>query len=146
MALITVPHRSRMNKYLAGCLAAALVIVALDALWLGLIAKSTYQQAIGPLMAEQPRLNAALAFYALYPLGLLIFAMAPQAEDPALGRTIVMGALFGFFAYGTYDLSNLATLKGWPVRLTLIDMAWGTSLSAAAAAAGKLALNGAARA
>lgn len=137
---------SPMNRYFAGYLAAALVVVALDALWLGFIAKATYQQAIGHLMAEQPKLIAALVFYALYPLGLLIFAMAPQAEAPALGRTIVMGALFGFFAYGTYDLSNLATLKGWPVPLTLIDIAWGTSLSAAAAAAGKAALNWAASA
>ncbi len=137
-----------MNKYFAAYVAAVLVIVALDALWLGWIAKATYQAGIGHLMAEQPRVLAALAFYALYPLGLLIFAVAPQAEAASLGRALALGALFGFFAYATYDLSNLATLKGWPVHLALVDIAWGTLLSAAAAGAGRVAFNwaGAARA
>lgn len=135
-----------MNKHLAGYLAAVFVIVALDMLWLGLIAKAMYQQAIGHLMAEQPRLGAAAAFYALYAAGLMIFAVMPQAEDPSWGKTVLMGALFGFFAYATYDLSNLATLRNWPVGLTLVDMAWGTVLSAAAAAAGKAALSWAAKA
>lgn len=134
-----------MNKYLAGYLAAAFVIVALDMLWLGYIAKAMYQQAIGHLMAEQPRLLAALAFYVLYAAGLMVFAVTPQAEDPAWGKTVLMGALFGFFAYATYDLSNLATLRNWPVGLALVDIAWGTVLSAAAATAGKAALNWAAK-
>jgi uncharacterized membrane protein len=135
-----------MNKYLAGYLAAVFVVVALDMLWLGLIAKAMYQQGIGHLMAEQPKLLAALAFYVVYPIGLMIFAVMPHAEDPAWIKTILMGALFGFFAYATYDLSNLATLRSWPLGLTLVDMAWGTLLSAAAATAGKAALSWAARA
>jgi uncharacterized membrane protein len=130
-----------MNKYLAGYLAAALVMVALDLLWLGVIAKPMYQHAIGHLMAEQPKVPAALLFYVLYSAGLLIFAMAPHIDDPTWGRTILMGGLFGLFAYGTYDLSNLATLRNWPVRLTLVDMAWGTMLSAVSAGAGKAAIN-----
>jgi len=140
------PKLGSMNKYLAGYLAAVLVIVALDMLWLGVVAKATYQQAIGHLMAEKPQLLAALAFYLLYPAGLMIFAVMPQAEDAAWGKTVLTGALFGFFAYATYDLSNLATLRNWPIGLTLMDMAWGTGLSAAAAAGGKAALNWAARA
>ena len=135
-----------MNKHLAAYLAATLVMVALDMLWLGWVAKTTYQQAIGHLMAEQPRVLVAVLFYVLYGLGLLVFAMAPQAENPAWGRTMIMGALFGFFAYATYDLSNLATLRNWPTYLTLIDMAWGTTLSAVAAGAGKVAMNWAAKA
>jgi len=135
-----------MNKYLAGYLAVALVIVALDMLWLGLVAKTMYQQAIGHLLAEQPRLLAAVLFYLLYAVGLLVFAVLPQAEDPAWARTLIMGALFGFFAYATYDLSNLATLRNWPIRLTVIDMAWGTALSAVSAGAGRAALNWAAKA
>jgi uncharacterized membrane protein len=135
-----------MNKHLAGYLAALFVIVALDMLWLGLIAKAMYQQAIGHLMAEQPRLLAALAFYVLYPAGLMIFAVMPYAEDPSWVKAVSTGALFGFFAYATYDLSNLATLKNWPVGLTLTDMAWGALLSAAAAAAGKAAWSWAAKA
>jgi uncharacterized membrane protein len=104
-----------------------------------------YQQAIGHLMAEQPRLLAALAFYVLYAAGLMIFAVMPHADDPGWGKVVSTGALFGFFAYATYDLSNLATLRNWPVGLTLVDMAWGTLLSAAAAAAGKAAFSWAAK-
>ncbi len=137
---------ARMNKQLAGYLAVVLVIVALDMLWLGIIAKSMYQQAIGHLMAEQPKLLAAVAFYVLYSAGLMIFAVAPLAEDPAWGKTVLMGALFGFFAYATYDLSNLATLRNWPLGLSLMDIAWGSCLSAVAAAAGKAAVSWAARA
>jgi uncharacterized membrane protein len=134
-----------MNKYLAAYLATAVVMVALDILWLGVIAKTMYQQAIGHLMAEQPRLLVALVFYALYPVALLVFAIAPQANDPARGKVLLMGALFGFFAYATYDLSNLATLRDWPIRMTLIDMVWGTVVSALSAGAGKAALNWAAK-
>lgn len=80
-----------MNKHLAAYLASALVLVALDKLWLGMVAKTTYQQAIGHLMAEQPKVMAAVVFYALYALGVLVFAIAPQAEDVAWGRTVSMG-------------------------------------------------------
>jgi uncharacterized membrane protein len=135
-----------MNKILAGYVAAVVVIVALDMLWLGLIAKAMYQQGIGHLMAEQPRLLAAVAFYALYAVGLMIFAVMPHAQDPGWGKAVSMGAMFGFFAYATYDLSNLATLRNWPVSLALVDMTWGTLLSAASAAAGKAAFNWAAKA
>jgi uncharacterized membrane protein len=69
-----------------------------------------------------------------------VFSVLPNAADAAWGKTVAMGALFGFFAYATYDLSNLATLRQWPLPLTLLDMAWGTALSAAAAWAAKLAL------
>lgn len=134
-----------MNRYIAGFLAVALVMVVLDMLWLGLIAKSLYQRGIGHLMAEQPRILAAVAFYALYAIGLLVFAVMPQAGDSAWSRTMIKGALFGFFAYATYDLSNLATLRNWPVGLTLVDMAWGTVLSAMSAVVGKAALNWAAK-
>jgi len=134
-----------MNKYLAGYAAAAVVIVALDMLWLGVIAKSMYQDAIGHLMADKPGVWAALAFYLVYPVGLVAFVLAPNAAEPLWGRTLLMAALFGFVAYATYDLSNLATLKNWPVKLTLIDLCWGTVLSAVAAGAGKAAMNWAAR-
>jgi uncharacterized membrane protein len=124
-----------MSKHLAGYLAVGCVIVGLDMLWLGLIAKAMVQQAIGHLMAERPRLLAAWAFYLLYPAGLMIFAVMPYADDPGWVKAVSTGALFGFFAYATYDLSNLATLRNWPVGLTFVDMVWGTLLSATAAAA-----------
>jgi uncharacterized membrane protein len=135
-----------MNKYLAAYLAAILVMVALDMLWLGVVAKSMYQQAIGHLMADQPKVSAAIVFYALYAVGLLVFAVAPNADDASWSKTILMGALFGFFAYATYDLSNLATLKSWPAYLAVVDMAWGTALSALCAGGAKAAINWATKA
>jgi len=117
------------------------VMLALDLVWLGVIAKPMYQQAIGHLMAERPDLRVAFLFYAVYALGLTIFAVWPHAATPGLRMAAVMGALFGFFAYATYDLTNLATLRNWPVGIALIDMAWGTTVSAISAAAGKWALD-----
>ena len=130
-----------MYQYVSGYLATAFVMIALDMLWLGVIAKSMYQTAIGHLMAEKPNIPAALVFYPLYALGLQVFAVTPQSVDAAWARSVVMGALFGFFAYATYDLSNFATLRNWPIRLTIVDIIWGTVLSAVSVAAGRAALN-----
>ena len=137
-----------MLNYVAAYGATAVAMLALDLLWLGVIAKSFYREGIGHLMADPPNLAAGGAFYLLYPVGVLLFAVAPAALPGGLAspaevpwsRAVPAGALFGFFAYATYDLSNLATLRGWPLRLTLVDIAWGTALTAAAAAAGRWAL------
>ena len=129
-----------MNKYLAAYAGTALVMLVLDLLWLGVVATPLYQQGIGHLMADEPLIAAAVVFYALYPVGIVIFAVSPQTGGSSWGRTLAMAALFGFFAYATYDLTNLATLRDWPLRLALIDMAWGTFVSAASAAGGKAAL------
>lgn len=133
-----------MLKYFIAYCATVIVMIAIDLLWLGVIAKPLYQQGIGHLMAERPNLPVALLFYLLFPLGLMIFAVVPNAVDMASAtwsRALVGGALFGFFAYATYDLTNLATLKGWPLGLSIIDTLWGTLVSAAATAAGKAALD-----
>lgn len=130
-----------MNKYLAAYAGTAIVLVVLDMLWLGVLAHPMYQQGIGHLMAEKPKLGVAVLFYLLYALGIVIFAVSPQRNSASWTTTLAMGALFGFFAYATYDLTNLATLRDWPLRLTLIDIGWGTVVSAAAAAGGKAALN-----
>jgi uncharacterized membrane protein len=127
-----------MNKYLAAYAAAALVMVALDAVWLGLVAKTYYQQGIGHLMAENPRVLVAALFYALFVVGLVIFVVTPGGQTGTWQSTLVRGVMFGFFTYATYDLTNLATLKNWPIGLSLMDMAWGATVSAAAGAAGKL--------
>jgi uncharacterized membrane protein len=129
-----------MNKYLAAYAGTAVVMVLLDLLWLGVIAKPLYQQGIGHLMADKPNIAVAVLFYALYAAGIVIFAVSPQSGGTLWG-TLAMGALFGFFAYATYDLTNLATLRGWPLKLSLIDIAWGTFVSAASAAGGKVALD-----
>lgn len=130
-----------MNKYIAAYAATALVMVALDMLWLGVIAKPLYQQGIGHLMADKPNIGVAVAFYLLYAAGVVIFAVSPQHGGSSWATTLAMGALFGFFAYATYDLTNLATLRDWPLRLSFIDIGWGTLVSAAAAAGGKAALD-----
>ena len=137
--------KTNMLNYLAAYGAAALAFLALDVVWLGFIAKSFYRDGIGHLMADTPNLVAGGVFYLLYPAGVLLFTLAPSTWSggltaPALvpwPRAILAGALFGFFAYATYDLSNLATLRGWPLRLTLVDIAWGTALTATAASAGR---------
>lgn len=134
-----------MNKYIAAYAGTALVMVALDLLWLGVIAKPLYQQGLGHLMADRPNITVAVLFYLLYALGVVIFAVAPHHNGAGWGSTLALGALFGFFAYATYDLTNLATLRDWPLRLSLLDMAWGTVVSAASAAGGKVALDWAQR-
>lgn len=119
--------------------AALLVFLAIDALWLAVLMKATYAQALGPLLAAQPRWIPAALFYGLYMLGLLVFAMAPALRAGSGRRAAALGALLGLVAYGTYDLSNYATLQAWPLALTVIDVAWGGVLSATAATAGYLA-------
>ncbi len=133
----------RLAGPLAAYAATLGAMLALDLLWLGVVAKPIYQRGIGHLMAEQPNLVAAALFYAVFALGLMIFAVSPGGPSgPSAGwaRTAGTAALFGFFAYATYDLTNLATLRGWPVGLALLDMAWGTGISAVAALAGRAAL------
>ena len=124
------------TKHLVAWGATFLVMLAIDALWLGVIARSLYQQGMGNLMAPQPRLGFAAAFYLLYPIGLVIFAALPALAEGSLARAAVLGALFGFFAYATYDLTNAAVVRDWPVSLSLIDLAWGTFASGVAATAG----------
>lgn len=129
-----------MLHYLGIYLAVFLTMFVIDMLWLGVIAKAMYAQAMGPLLSPHPNVWAAAAFYLMFPVGLLIFAVLPQADSP-VWKAAMMGALFGLFAYATYDLTNLAVVKDWPVGLTFIDMAWGTLVSGIAATAGKWALD-----
>ncbi len=129
-----------MNRNLAAYAAAAVTLLVIDMLWLGVIAKPLYQQGIGHLMAPQPKLWAAALFYLLYPAGLVLFAVMPNHGSAWL-QTALMGAAFGLFAYATYDLTNLATLKDWPLGLSVIDTLWGAAVSAVAATAGRAAMN-----
>ncbi len=134
-----------MPKFLIAYLVTALVMIGLDMLWLGIIAKPVYQEGIGHLLAARPIVPAALLFYAVFSLGLVAFAVAPQSGGASWSGTLTAAALFGFFTYMTYDLSNLATLRDWPVALSLLDIGWGTGVSAIAAAGGKLAFDWASR-
>ena len=117
------------------------VMLVIDAIWLGLIARPLYVQAIGPLLADPPRWGAVALFYLAYPAGLVWLAVRPLASTEGLRPVALTGAGLGLLAYGTYDLTNLATLRDWPVWIAALDMAWGTLVSAVAAAAGKRTLD-----
>ena len=107
----------------------------IDTLWLGSMADRLYRPLIGEVLAEKFRLAPAVAFYALYALGLTIFAVLPGLKAGNWTTALIWGALFGLFAYGTYDLTNYATLKTWGLKITLMDMAWGVVVSGVSAAA-----------
>ena len=130
-----------MLKYLGVYVAVFLAFVIIDMIWLRGIAVSWYEDGMGSLLAESPNLAAAAAFYLLFPVGLMIFAVLPGEAAGGLLKVVGMGALFGFFAYGTYDLTNLAVVKNWPVGLSLLDMAWGSLLSGVSAGVGKWTLD-----
>ncbi len=124
------------SKYLVAWIATFLVMLVIDGLWLGVVAKDFYRESMGDLMSQSPRLGFAAAFYLGYPIGLVIFAVLPGVDASSVLRAGVLGALFGLFCYGTYDLTNLSVVRGWPVKLSLIDMVWGTFASGVSAAAG----------
>lgn len=109
-------------------LATLLPLALLDAVWLMLIAKSFYSAKIGHLMAAQPTWWAALLFYPLYALGLSYFVVTPN-KSASLITVFIVGACFGIVAYATYDLTNQATLKDWPLAVTLVDILWGGLVS-----------------
>ena len=109
------------------------VFFIVDMIWLGVIAKGFYRKALEPLITPNINWIAAIIFYLLFLVGVLIFALLPGMEKRSLVYTIAMAALFGFIAYATYDLTNLATLRDWPLMLSIVDMIWGSFLSASTA-------------
>ena len=98
-----------------------------------------YKPILGPILAEKPDMKAAVAFYLIYIAGIVFFAISPALRDGGLARAALNGAVLGFVAYATYDLTNQATLNVWSSRLTLIDLAWGTVLTLSASSIGYLA-------
>ena len=122
--------------WIAAYIGSAVTFLALDALWLGVVAQKMYQREFGPLLLEKPNMAAAAVFYTLYIFGVVFFAVKPALEAGSWTRALLYGAIFGLIAYATYDLTNLATLKGFPARVVLPDLAWGAFVSAAAAIGG----------
>jgi uncharacterized membrane protein len=114
--------------------AAGLILAVLDVLWLGVIARDWLAGQLGPLMREQIQPVPAILFYLLYAVGLGFFAVMPSLESGDWMRALWVGAFFGLVAYGTYDLTSLATIKGWPLPMVIVDMVWGAVLSGASAA------------
>ncbi len=127
------------TKHLVAWTVTFVVLLVIDMIWLGVVAKGMYQEGMGDLMSPNPRLAFAAVFYLIYPIGLLLFAIVPGVEAQSVVRAAVLGALFGMFCYATYDLTNLAVIRNWPLALSFIDIAWGTVVSGVAAAAGAVA-------
>jgi uncharacterized membrane protein len=107
---------------------AFVIFFIIDILWLGLFAKNMYQSQIGFILAKKPNWYAAIVFYILYIVFLMIFAIMPALQTSSLNDAMLYGALYGFITYATYDLTNLATLEKWPLKVTIIDIIWGTLL------------------
>ena len=106
------------------------VFLAIDMVWLIFVAKSFYAQQIGFLMKTEINWSAAIIFYLLFVVGLVVFVIAPALEKNSWSHALIYGALFGLVAYATYDLTNLATMKNWPVLITIVDLAWGMTVAA----------------
>ena len=108
------------------------VFFLIDMVWLGVVAKGFYQDKLGHLLGTV-NWTAAITFYLIYIVGILIFAVAPALDSQSFMKALVFGALFGFFTYATYDFTNLATLKDWPLSVVVVDVMWGAVLSGSVA-------------
>jgi uncharacterized membrane protein len=125
-----------LKQILIAYAATAVVFLALDAIWLTTMADRLYRPAIGSLMLERFELLPAAVFYVLYIVGVLVFAVIPGLESGRWTTSLGLGAMLGLVAYATYDLTNQATLRGWSWQVAIVDLCWGTFVTAAAAAAG----------
>lgn len=125
-----------ISKLLISYLLTTVVFFAIDLVWLGFIAKGMYNRLLGHLLSEQVNWTAAIVFYLLFIVGIFIFAILPAVDKESWRHALLYGVLFGFFTYATYDLTNLATLKDWPVNIVFIDIAWGMILTGSVATAG----------
>ncbi len=125
---------SQIYLYLI-CLGTFLIV---DFFWLGVVARKFYRRELGELMAESTNWVAAIVFYLLFIVGVLVFVVNPALEKGSLVKAIGLGFLFGIISYATYDLTNLATLSGWSVKVTGVDLVWGGVLSAIVSTVGYL--------
>ena len=122
-----------MVKFVWAYGGAALAMLALDSIWLTTMASRLYRPQLGDLLLDEFRAGPAVAFYALYLFGVVYFATAPALKDGGWRKAALNGALLGLVAYGTYDLTNQATLVHWPVTVTVVDLLWGAFLTSASA-------------
>lgn len=123
-----------MRKALIAFAALAIAFLVIDAVWLGVIAVDFYKATIGHLLAPQPDFVAAAFFYVIYLGGVVHFVVLPAVAEGGAWRAMRQGALFGLVAYATYDLTNMATMRDWPLSVTLADLAWGTFITAVSSA------------
>ena len=125
-----------MVQYLTAYGVTAVVFLVIDFIWLSQVARGFYFDRLGDLLLDKPNLAAATAFYAIYVVGIIIFSVAPALRADSATSALTYGALFGFFAYATYDMTNYATLRNWPLEVSLVDIAWGTCLTGVSALIG----------
>jgi len=130
------PKFMTFPKIILSYLLTTVVFFAIDMVWLGFVAKNIYQKYLGALLSETVNWAAAIIFYLIFIVGIFIFVINPAIEKQSVIRAIVLGTIFGFIAYATYDLTNYATLKGFPVNIVFIDLAWGAVLTALVSTAG----------
>ncbi len=123
-------------KLIGSYLLTTVVFFAVDLLWLGVIAKNFYGRHLSDFLAEEVNWTAAIVFYLLFIVGIFLFVILPAHEKQSLTYAIIYGALFGFFTYATYDLTNLATLRNWPIKVVMVDILWGMVLTATVSASG----------
>ncbi len=123
-------------KYLGLYALTFLVFIVVDLTWLGFVAQGFYRSNLGKLMLGTPVWPVAIAFYLLYVVGVLVLVVLPAAHAGNVWQAVLLGALLGLVAYGTYDLTNWSTLAGWPAIVSIADLAWGTVLTTIVATAG----------
>ena len=127
-----------MLQFIVAYLVTAFVFLGIDVIWLSRVATNFYSEQLSGLLLETPRFGIAGAFYALYVVGIVIFAVVPGLRANSALAAASLGALFGFFAYATYDMTNYATLKGWSPAVVVVDITWGTILTGTSALLGYL--------
>lgn len=120
-----------MVEFIIRFVAAGVIFALIDAVWLSLVANKFYKSQIGELLLKKPNFVAAVLFYIIFLIGLVVFVLNPALSAQDWTWALGLGALFGFVTYATYDLTNLSTLKGFPVKLVVVDMAWGMFVTAA---------------
>lgn len=119
---------------------ALMTLLVLDVIWLGLVARTFYRDQLGELMLPSPNLGIAVVFYVFFAVAIVFLATRPGLSSASITIAIIHGAVLGLAAYGTYDVTNLATLKNWPLAMSIVDVLWGGFVTAMAAAGGYLAV------
>jgi uncharacterized membrane protein len=121
-----------MKSLVVSYLAALAALAVLDALWLGVVSREFYKARLGQLLLDRPLWSVAILFYLIHAAGIAVFAVPPAVAAGTWTAAALYGALFGFCVYAAYDITNLATLRGWPMAVSLVDLVWGTVATAAA--------------
>ncbi len=119
-----------MSDFIIRYLIAGALFAVVDGIWLSFVANKLYRSQLGSLLLDKPNLPAAILFYLVFLVGLVVFVINPSVSSNDWKVALGLGALFGFVTYATYDLTNLATLKGYPLTITIVDLIWGTVLTA----------------